>query len=329
MKLEKLFDQIIITQSGHSKSTIFGKPVNETAFDFSHRCKMLAPDNCEIKYKKINGEYSEFVIELHDGSRIYVLHALPVRTGKFKLGDLICDKPISMAGGLPDHYHVAIFVNGKWDWVLNYIRRDAPLSWWTLGGTHVKWTNWSSYPDEQLEPILPITQNEMVTFKKPILIKTNNTSKLNIREASNSSSKDLGDVLEPTEFWAVGVENGQMIDGENRWYKVAEKLIDGTFKILGFIFGAFVDEIQVDTSDLQKQINDLKIRLADSEIAYKEKNDLLLESSLEVNRLSGELSQANEKIVTLLNKIIKLEGGPQKPSIFQNLINFILSFFKK
>lgn len=255
MKLDKPFDNIIITQSNHSIVFVDGLPVMNTAFDFSSKSKLLAPLDCEITRVTVKPKKQDsyFFIKLPEGSEIFVLHALPVRSGKFKQGEVICNEALpyyNSKGQREDHYHSMIKVNNKWQVLLDYVRRDLPLYFWVYGQTHYKWTNWNTYTDRQL---VIINNNEMVKLQLPIQIQTTNTTDLNIREQPTTSSKIINKIPTSTAFTTDIVATGDDVGGNKTWYGV----------LGGYISGAFVKEIPqtADCSVIEAQLNDANQKL--------------------------------------------------------------------
>lgn len=248
MKLDSIFDNIIITQSNHSIVFVDGLPVMNTAFDFSSKSKLLAGLDCEVTRVTVKPKKQDsyFFIKFFDGSEQFVLHALPVRSGSFKQGDVICNEALpyyNSKGQREDHYHSMIKVNNKWQVLLDYVRRDLPLYFWVYGQTHNKWSNWATYTDRYL---ISINNTEMVKLQNTIKIQTTNTTELNVREQPTTSSKIINKIAGATTFNTDIVATGDDVSGNKTWYGV----------LGGYISGAWVKEIPqtADCSTIEAQL---------------------------------------------------------------------------
>jgi hypothetical protein len=114
--------------------------------------RMIAPLDGEIRSKSGSGRQAFFNFILEDGSIIQIVHATPLRFGKFKKGDEI-------AVSTWHHYHVAIRIKNVWYNILEYMDRGIELRP-ALGLTQ-HWLNWSTYPDRTLNiknPEMPYQQ---------------------------------------------------------------------------------------------------------------------------------------------------------------------------
>ena len=299
MKLSSPFDKFNMTQDGHGATSVSGIPTNGMAYDFSASSKQIAPCDCRVVYKKSKGEHSEYMVELgdKDNSRMYVLHALPDRLGAFKRGEVICSKPVSIPGGLPDHYHSLIHHKGRSYRLHDFVDRNTPLYWY--GKNKSPHTDWSHYADLHLN--LPITEpievpRKMQSYKVDLDLVTNNTIKMELRKAPNKASDDLGDVPPESSLKASElVQDSELVSGVSTWYRVTVGAVQG------YISGAFVGEVKQVTFDEEKKKYEDQISALETK---------LLETNQEVTRLvelveplQNSINEQTAQIETLTTKI--------------------------
>lgn len=280
VKLGRPFDNTIITQSNHTYTVVDGTLAINTAFDFSKNSKLLALcDGAEVygvaeksdsRVPYANKQQSYFFVKFPDGSKQFVLHSLPIRTGKYNGGEVICNEPLpywqyndsTKRWERTDHYHSMIKVNGIWQVLLDYCDRTQPLWFWSDKQTHYKWTNWGTYTDRYLNfPDIIINDTPMIkpTFTDKLykLTATHTVDPFNIRLEPKKDAKDIGDV--PRNF--VWLSNMCALTGDKdypKWWSIIVPSGEnqGT---LGWVAANWVKEDISITSDAQAQIDALQL----------------------------------------------------------------------
>lgn len=290
-KLNGLFKSLEINKSPHG--TQAGKAVDiETQ-------QMFTPiDGCEVrKFNYDEGTPSQSWFDIHlpvtKGSAfLRCVHGAPPKIGKYKAGEIIGNPypTVKINGKIThaSHWHVALNVDGVWYNFLEYYNRNTELFWWTATGKHDTWTNWATYADRQLN--LPITEpievpRKMQSYPANLLIHTHNTEELNIRKAPSTKSGVVGKLPPKSSLKASElVLDAELVSGVSTWYRIEFK------GIVGYISGAFVDDVKQVTFDEEKKKYEDQISALETK---------LLETNQEVTRLVELVEPLQGQIATL------------------------------
>jgi len=244
---------INITQSPH------GELQNNCAFDFGlqYGKKLKAPCDGRLERKYGIGTQRGFHF-VGDGFDILFHHDIGYNLGDYKRGQDIGESA-------SDHHHIAIKVNGKWDWILNYMDRTVRLSFWSLDNTTNKWAKWETYQDLQLNPIINNTSMvKAIQLNNMLKLTSTNTVTFNIRLEANSSSKDIGDVPIGYTWNSNVIAEGESVNGNNKWYQIV--VPEGEFKgYVGYCSAVWVKEepVIVDCKPIENELKAITARVND------------------------------------------------------------------
>jgi len=159
MKFNNIYPDNIfkLTQSSH------GKYQNYKAIDTIKANEAIVPfgDNHEVltfSVGKRGGVGSQSWFNLVNSTGKYylqIVHGTPYKN-QVKSGD-----PLGRCTIKNNHFHIAIYVLGTWDILLNYIKQTNQI---VLIGKpwNPKWGRWSTYPDKTL-PTIPNTTDFKLT----------------------------------------------------------------------------------------------------------------------------------------------------------------------
>lgn len=302
-KLNGLFNHLEINKSPH------GPFQADKSLDIETQ-QMFAPiDGCEVRkfnYNKDSPHQSYFDVYLPVKSGTAFLrcvHGAPVKTGTYKKGELLANPYPTVKSGKaivhPSHWHIAINVNGVWYVFLEYYNRNTELFFWTATGKHAVWTNWATYADRQLN--LPITEpievpRKMQSYPVNLLIHTHNTEELNIRKAPSTKSDVVGKLPPKSSLKASElVLDAELVSGVSTWYRIEFK------GIVGYISGAFVDDVKQVTFDEEKKKYEDQIKGLETDIAALNQDIIRLTELVEP--LQGQIVNLQAENVTLTTKV--------------------------
>lgn len=202
---------LYITQGNHSTLIVDGKPMNKMAFDFANGV-LVAPYNCSItRVYRVSPTYnSYFFINLPDGSQILVGHAIPVRTGNFKQGEVICNSAIT-PNPTGSHYHMAIIVNKQWGCLMDYIDRH------TIIKGRFPYGNWWKYRDLYLN------------LGKDYIAYVTAIPNLRNRSQPNTKSTVIGLIPYNSKVIVRNSAIGESVRGDSKWWKYGDGYIPNSY----------------------------------------------------------------------------------------------------
>ena len=191
-----------ITQSNH------GALQANCAFDFGE-LEGIAPCDGEVTniYQDGSDPHQKGFHFNVNGGYILFHHAIPDHAGHFNKGEHLWKTAWN-------HLHSAIYVNGSWMVLLDYMERDIDLLW--FGGKKDPWTNWSTYTDRQLEPILPVNPT---TMRAAGLFEcVSNSGTWNIRALPDANAPIVTQLQPNTSWEATEIELfGPFTNGTTAW----------------------------------------------------------------------------------------------------------------
>jgi len=222
-----------------------------TGTEEGHELILKAPDSGRVErvYKDSkNPKQNGFHFVTPDGKDILFHHANPAHEGKFVQGE-------HLGGSAWHHFHVAFKYQGQW----HDIREILPIN----------------------EPVEG--SRKMQSYPVNLLIHTHNTEELNIRKAPSTKSDVVGKLPPKSSLKASElVLDAELVSGVSTWYRIEFK------GVVGYISGAFVDDVKQVTFDEEKK------KYGDQISALETK---LLETNQEVTRLV-ELVEPLEKSIS-------------------------------